>query len=264
MGQQRGTGSRPYAFAVGGFSGPHTAKSFIQARRLFDWMAHEDEVEEGAVANPDVAPWRLDQVHKRNRGPLTTWRGPTTGADSSTGSPQGRSEGRERFGSRFPSNHHLLAALLALLFIPLSSLLGLSRPMVDMGGGLFMEVWAANLWGSLLFAAGTAGTFLLVWAICSWAARNLQDRAQMGVVLALVPLALFATWAVYATSWSFTGVSLDDSAFGFLYFASVWDGNWNFVWEWGLPGILAMAVSMPAAATLVAKSPASSPATVPA
>ena len=139
--------------------------------------------------------------------------------------------------------------LLLLLTVPASSLLGLARAMMRMDGSIFASVWKANLWGDLAFVAGTvaAGAVLLK-ALPGW----LRRWGMAGLGLSAV-LALLLHWAVYALAWGFTVQSFSDhAAHPFLSFGYQWsagDGNVAiFTWQWGWPGLAAMAFIGPALA----------------
>jgi hypothetical protein len=170
--------------------------------------------------------------------------------------PQSRPASNSRL---FSGQRAGLVVLFGVLAVPVSSALGLLHPMMELGGEVFLEVWSANLWGSLLFTIGTFGSFLLVVVFVFALWQNLQPGMQWLGVIAAIPVALFSSWAVYALSWGLTGVSYDDSMYGFLVFSPDWGESWGFVWEWGLVGIFVMALLKPVvAATLVhSEAPAS-------
>jgi hypothetical protein len=150
-----------------------------------------------------------------------------------------------------------LQRLLLAVTVPLSSLLGLARAMEEAGAGLFYDVWAANLWGDLVFIGGTVGAGL---AIRHLVARVVAPPAWR--FAAAVPAAFLLHWAVYACSWTLTGASGDDGFF------AVQAGNfaeaWPFTLEWGWIGLLAMALLGPALALrTVAKAPEAASASIP-
>ncbi len=136
------------------------------------------------------------------------------------------------------------SAIILALTVPLSSLLGLARAMEETGAGTFWDVWAANLWGDLVFTAGTVATG---WAVTRLVAGtgSLQGKGALAVA---VPASFLLHWAVYAFSWTLTGNAFGDG--GEFFFIQV-DGfleSWQFTWEWGWPGLAAMAFVSPALA----------------
>jgi hypothetical protein len=138
--------------------------------------------------------------------------------------------------------------LLCLALVPLSSLLGLSRPMWELNGWTtFAAVWKSNLWGDLVFTAGTAGA---AWATL-WAGRNLRTAGTPIWQWTLVaPLSFALHWMVYAFSWSFTGNGSDTAAASGQHFWSWTFGHlgnsWSFTFEWGWIGLAFCAVAVPA------------------
>src|ERR1051326_1206382 len=147
--------------------------------------------------------------------------------------------------------------ILLALTVPLSSLLGLMRAMLRMDGSIFADVWKANLWGDAVFVAGTLATGALVArALRAWVGR----WGALGLGLSAA-CALLLTWATYALAWSCTALSFSDHAdHPFAAFAFQWsagDGDAAiFTWQWGWPGILAMAVVAPALAHVAMRPPA--------
>ncbi len=75
------------------------------------------------------------------------------------------------------------SAIILALTVPLSSLLGLARAMEETGAGTFWDVWAANLWGDLVFTAGTVATG---WAVTRLVAGtgSLQGKGALAVAVA--------------------------------------------------------------------------------
>lgn len=144
-------------------------------------------------------------------------------------------------GSRMVEERRLWAALLLVLFVPASSLLGLARPMAELDGGLFLDIWRANLWGDLAFTLGTVAAGAATGRLVAWAWR---DPARRPAALAAVPLSLALHWAVYALAWSFTGPSDGFWSWSFAPEAGVW----RFTWDWGWPGLLFCACAAPVAA----------------
>jgi hypothetical protein len=143
------------------------------------------------------------------------------------------------------------APLLLLALVPVSSVLGLARPMVQLDGwGLFVDVWKANLWGDLAFTAGTV--------LAGWAAARLVRRLAAagwpawGCGLAAVPASFLLHWAVYAVSWSFTGNASDSAAHAGQRFLAWTFGRfgdaWGFTFSEGWIGLVACAILVPLAA----------------
>jgi hypothetical protein len=136
--------------------------------------------------------------------------------------------------------------VLLVAYVPVSSLLGLMKPMGDIGGQVFGDVWEANLWGDLTFTFGSMGTALLV-ALYVRLAWQTADARRVLVVLA-VPLAFGATWLVYFLSWSMSGPAGDGQ---FFHWAAQFEADvWEVVWDWGKAGIWAGAFLVPLIAWL--------------
>lgn len=139
--------------------------------------------------------------------------------------------------------------ILLAITVPLSSLLGLLRAMLRMDASIFASVWKANLWGDIVFVAGTLAAGQVVAA----GARRWVPRWGLRGLGLSTACALLLTWATYALAWSCTALSFDDhTAHPFAAFAFQWSaGAGNaaiFTWQWGWPGILAMALLSPALA----------------
>lgn len=137
-------------------------------------------------------------------------------------------------------------AWLLLALVPASSVLGLGRAMVETSPDTFVEVWAANFWGDLVFVVGTLlvsnTTFVLM--------HRTQSRKR-AVGLA-IPVTFLLHWAVYAASWSLTGPVLFDGSGDFWGLAAVgFPAALRFTFEWGWPGLVAMAALVPAVAARV-------------
>lgn len=159
-----------------------------------------------------------------------------------------------------PASRWLGIALL-LAFVPISSVLGLARPMVDDevdgGWGLFADVWEANFWGDLVFTLGTIGAGLAVaWLVMT----ALRSDKQVPLALLAVAASFVLHWAVYAFSWSFTGATDDGDAFFAWHFEMLYDDSgwehgsaWGFTWTWGWPGLVFAAIAGPLGAWLVAR-----------
>jgi hypothetical protein len=145
-----------------------------------------------------------------------------------------------------------VSTLVLVLTVPVSSLLGLARPMSKVGAQVFGDVWTANLWGDLIFTGGTLAA--------GWAAARLVQRLRPSgpslAAVAAVPVAFLLHWAVYACAWTFTGANdgfLDPSPHGF-------GRAWAFTFEWGWIGLLAMAAMGPALAWSQGKAERQAPA----
>src|SRR5688572_4821052 len=123
--------------------------------------------------------------------------------------------------------------LLLIAFVPISSLLGLARPMKEVGGRVFIDVWVANFWGDLVFTAGTIAAGLAVGLLVSRALK-VPDPSRTGLLIASVGLSFVLHWAVYALSWSITSTGLfrEASLRNFFSFdfqmASYGENSWNF------------------------------------
>lgn len=157
------------------------------------------------------------------------------------------------FLRRFPNMAIRTRNALALLAtIGASSLLGLARPMWELGADTFRGVWSANLWGDVVFVLATAFAAWGIWRfvqLCS-------GQPIMTALPAVACLAFFATWATYALSWGFTVQSFADQAkhpftsLGFEFSGSPeapFDSNVvTFTLQWGWVGLVAAAIAGPA------------------
>ncbi len=152
-------------------------------------------------------------------------------------------------------------AVLLLVLVPISSLLGLLRPVVDdeldQDWGLFGDVWQANFWGDLVFTVGTIASGLLA----GWlAVRGSRGPGAWRDLALAIAASFLAHWLVYAFAWSFTITLLDEAprfwgaGFRMFYDEPLVDSEtaWGFVMEWGWPGLVFAAVSCPAAAWFLA------------
>jgi len=100
----------------------------------------------------------------------------------------------------------------AILAIPVSSLLGLLIVALNEGLGALGAWWSANLWGDLVFAAGTFGAFWLSATVASAEGRPTGVRFAIAAVVGFV-----ANYAVYLLAAS---LSFESSGFLSLHLAS--------------------------------------------
>jgi hypothetical protein len=113
-------------------------------------------------------------------------------------------------------------------FVLGSSLAGLVRVLQ-----VFAVVWAANLWGDLLFTIGTVAAFVGAWRI------GVRTHPAVGAVAGFV-----LHWVVYAASFAITGVAMSEESDGFFGLRA---GNpaesAALVLQVGWPGLVADAVA---------------------
>ncbi|MCA1811016.1 MAG: hypothetical protein LC623_03275 [Halobacteriales archaeon] len=148
-----------------------------------------------------------------------------------------------------------LAALLLAALVPVSSLLGLARAMLDQDGlATFAAVWKASLWGDLAFAGGTVAA---AWVVAV-AGQRLPAFGSWPLAARLPPAvaaSFLLHWAVYAMSWSFTGNAANTPEDAGQHFFAWTFGNlgdaWGWTFEWGWPGLLFCALAVPLAAALL-------------
>lgn len=138
----------------------------------------------------------------------------------------------------------LTSRILLVLAVPVSSFFGLLRPSVEFGAG-WIGVWSLNLWADVVF---TLGTMLAVYltAVLMRRARAVAPPLEVFAVGALLSFLLH--WGVYVLSWSFA-VSLDGEPHGFLAWgvaAGFLVSGWPFILRFGLPGLVVMALLVPA------------------
>jgi hypothetical protein len=166
----------------------------------------------------------------------------------------------------------VLAALVG--FVLFSSLLGLTRPMVDdpVDGGwsIFTDVWGANFWGDVTF---TLGTMAVVLGTAYLVRRSFTDTGARRWILLGVAIVggLLFHWAVYAFSWS---MSANGTIHNYLegengsgatgeeppsFWGWEWDmmydepllglkSAWTFTWCWGWAGLILTSLVVPALA----------------
>ncbi len=138
-------------------------------------------------------------------------------------------------GAGFQAMVPMRAWMLALLIVPISSILGLSRAMAELEGwDTFAGVWEANFWGDLVFVVGTVGATVAAWAVAAWGWNGPDKRLA---VLAL-PGAFVLHWFTYATAWSLTNSPAWESAPFWAFEMAGWGEAWGYTWEWGYWGLL--------------------------
>lgn len=126
----------------------------------------------------------------------------------------------------------------AILAIPISSLLGLLIVILNVGLGTVGAWWSANLWGDLVFAAGTFGAFWLSSTLASAEGRPTGVRFAIAVVVGFV-----AHYAVYLLAAS---LSFESSGFLSVHLATssategLGERAINLL-RYGLAGIVGMA-----------------------
>jgi hypothetical protein len=149
---------------------------------------------------------------------------------------------------------------LAIAFVPVSSVLGLLRPMLEHGGDWFGKVWGANLFGDIVFTLGTVAAVLGTAGIMRRVAMVSAGSAPWTTLGVGVAASFILHWAVYAFAWSFTFGSIADSAahpfLDFTFSMAGTQGNaWVFTFQQGWIGLLFAALAAPLATWWVSRMP---------
>lgn len=141
-----------------------------------------------------------------------------------------------------------------MLAVPVSSVLGLLRRMIESGPSIVWDVWGANLWADLFFVGGTLGT---VWASASVAAGG--SRPTAGRFIGGVALALGATYVTYLAGASLAQQSLVEQGGFFAIRPVVAARGFIEIVVAGLPGLVAMAFAGPLVGLFLPRRPAPGP-----
>lgn len=128
----------------------------------------------------------------------------------------------------------------AALAVPVSSILGLLRPILEEGLGFLGRMWTANAWADLVFAAGTVAT---VWLSASLAQGH--GRPTGGRFTGAVLAAFAATYATYLVSAALADGSLAKGAGLFGFRPTLDASGFLKVLVAGLPGLVGMSFAGP-------------------
>lgn len=201
---------------------------------------------DGGANPPQRPPSREPIVVRPPRAPLVSTLRPRPTAPAPQVPPPNESPTGPTGGGLFQNWW-----LYAILAVPVSSLLGLLRPMVRGGGGIWATMWSANLWADLVFIVGTVGTFWLSAVVASG-----KGRPSGGRFVGAAALAMGASYVTYLAGASLAQESILGQA-GFVALRPSFEaaGFAEIVIQ-GLPGLVAMAFAGPLVGLFLPRRPA--------